>query len=576
MASRTLYPPTIAASLPAFLVSKETLKVPISFSKFNNLDEFTSAQVSISKKDTGMSVVKTTNDASRNRYRATGIILNVPVLSENINGETIYYLEISADDLSSQANGYVGWIPSWYYKIQVRLSALDYPGTGGQQEWLNTKASEFSEWSTICIVKAIGDIDINLTSFNYNYSTRNSKKEIIVTNKALTFIGNYECVDPTETLGYYRIKIYNYPKTNESVPLDDSGYIYNDIVNTNEINYTFKNNWENHNIYLIEFEYNTINDFNETLNIKYTLSMTQLDAISAEVISLDNDEHNILKDLTTLGEENDEGRIGLKLYSDNDASFSGNLVIRRSTSRDCFSSWEDIKIIKLNNQKINSVDMWYDYTIESGIWYKYGVQAVNRDNERSPLVISEPVMRNFNYSYLLGENNQQLKLMFDYSMDSFNRQMSDSFVDTIGGKYPIFSRNTATDYKTFPVNGTISFFMDEKNTFTNKKLVYNGTDIVNLYNNYNEENDIYQYDYIYEREFRNLVSDFLHDGKPKLFKSPTEGNIIIRLMEVGMSPKQELSRIIYSFSANAYELADNTVNNYKKYKILDFPKIDNL
>ena len=576
MASRALYPPTIASSLPAFLASKGTLKVPISFSKFNNLEEFTSAHISITRKDTGMNVVNTINDASNNRYRATGIILNAPIESETINGKTTYYLEINSDDLNSHVNGYSGWIPGWYYKIQVRLSAVDYSGSGGQQAWLNTHASEFSEWSTVCIVKAIGDINIDLTSFNYNYNTEDTDEEIEITNNALTLIGNYECADPTETLGYYRVKIYNYPKTNESTPLDDSGYIYNDIVSTNELNYTFKNNWENHNTYLIELEYNTINDFNKTLNIKYTLSMNQLNTVSAKVVSLDNDEYNILDGKTSLGEEEDEGRIALKLYSSDSTTFTGNLVIRRSTSRNHFTSWEDIKIITFNNQEINSADIWYDYTIESGIWYKYGVQAINSNNERSSMIVSEPIMRNFNYSYLLGENGQQLKLMFDYNMDSFKRQVADSYTDTIGGKYPVFSRNTATDYKVFPVNGTISFFMDEKNTFTNKKLVYNGTDIINLYNNYNEKNDISQYDYIYEREFRNLVSDFLHNGKPKLFKSPTEGNIIIRLMDVGMSPKQELSRIIYSFSSTAYELADNTINNYKKYKILDFPKIENL
>jgi hypothetical protein len=118
--------------------------------------------------------------------------------------------------------------------------------------------------------------------------------------------------------------------------------------------------------------------------------------------------------------------------------------------------------------------------------------------------------------------------------------------------------------------------MDEKNTFTNKKIIYNGNEIAELYQQYNEANEISQYDYVYEREFRNLVSDFLYDGKPKLFKSPTEGNILIRITDVSMSPQQGLNRIIYSFSAQAYEIADNTIDNYKKYNLLILPEISTL
>ncbi len=40
------------------------------------------------------------------------------------------------------------------------------------------------------------------------------------------------------------------------------------------------------------------------------------------------------------------------------------------------------------------------------------------------------VMRNFNYSFLLGQNNQQLKLMFDNTMNSFKIQMQECKIDS--------------------------------------------------------------------------------------------------------------------------------------------------
>jgi len=41
-----------------------------------------------------------------------------------------------------------------------------------------------------------------------------------------------------------------------------------------------------------------------------------------------------------------------------------------------------------------------------------------------------------------------------------------------------------------------------------------------------------------ERKFREKVEEFLNDGKPKLYKSPTEGNIIVGITNVSMTPNQ--------------------------------------
>jgi len=591
MASRILYPPIIASSLPAFVVSDSTLRVPISFSKFNNPEDFKNAQVTIVKKDTGMSVVNTADDIPNNRFRATGIILNVPVQQSVINGKLETYIEIKESDLKSkvldntQNNSQVpqtsqwhqGWVPGWYYKIQIRLSSETYEeGDIGQQSWLTLNASKFSEWSTVCILKAIGDITINVTSFGCTYET-NSSETVSGSGSSMTFVGNYSCGDTTEFLNNYRVKIFNYPRSAGDAPLDDSGYIYNTNTSTNEFNYSFRINPEAGTTqYVVELEYNTINGFNEIIDINYSLVFRRLTPLNVNMIILENDDLGILKGISSLGEEEDEGRVAIKLYNGSDEPFTGNIAIRRASSRTKFEIWEDIKIFQIKNQIIDSLPVWYDYTIESGVWYKYGIQAINNENERSRLVTLNPIIRNFSFSYLLGENNQQLKLMFNNEMGNFSRQIMDSHIDTIGGKYPVFSRNASTDYKIFPVNGLITFYMDEKNTFTNKKIIYNGNEIAELYKNYNEENDITQYDYIYEREFRNLVSDFLYDGKPKLFKSPTEGNILVRISDVSMSPHQELNRIIYNFDSQAYEIADSTIDNYKKYNLLDLPEISSL
>nr|DAG20660.1 MAG TPA: hypothetical protein [Caudoviricetes sp.] len=64
-----------------------------------------------------------------------------------------------------------------------------------------------------------------------------------------------------------------------------------------------------------------------------------------------------------------------------------------------------------------------------------------------------------------------------------------------------------------------------------------------------------------ERKFREKVEQFLNDFAYKLYKSPTEGNIVIGLMNVSMTPNASLGRMIFEFSATAYEVLENTLEN---------------
>jgi hypothetical protein len=57
------------------------------------------------------------------------------------------------------------------------------------------------------------------------------------------------------------------------------------------------------------------------------------------------------------------------------------------------------------------------------------------------------------------------------------------------------------------------------------------------------------------------VFDWLTNGKPKLFRSATEGNYIIRLMNTSLSPEDKLGRMLHSFSTTAYEINDYTYSS---------------
>ncbi|MEG0775836.1 hypothetical protein, partial [Clostridium sp.] len=152
----------------------------------------------------------------------------------------------------------------------------------------------------------------------------------------------------------------------------------------------------------------------------------------------------------------------------------------------------------------------------------------------------------------------------------------ESRIETIGSKYPFVTRNASIDYKEFSLSGTITHFMDETEEFAPRADLFVDDEFKSQlpydmsihYDSLYRENNLNNYNNtVLEREFRNRVEEFLLDGKPKLFKSPTEGNSIVRIMDVNMTPNQQLGRLIYDFSCNIIEVDSFNVFNLNKYNI---------
>lgn len=253
------------------------------------------------------------------------------------------------------------------------------------------------------------------------------------------------------------------------------------------------------------------------------------------------------------------------------------MAIRRSSNRDNFSNWEDIKVIA-NVQNVvdqNNEYSFKDRMIESGIWYMYAIQPMS-GIERGSLFKSVKRAVIYDSAFLLGENGKQLNLKYDTTISSFKRTIKESRIETIGSKYPFVTRNANVDYREFPISGLITHFMDESEEFAPRADMfvddeYAGEsfdltpDYEALYRTYglNDYNNT-----TLEREFRNKVYDFLMDGKPKLFKSPKEGNILVRLLDVNLTPKQEVNGgMIYNFGCTAVEIDSATIENIEKYNI---------
>ena len=172
------------------------------------------------------------------------------------------------------------------------------------------------------------------------------------------------------------------------------------------------------------------------------------------------------------------------------------------------------------------------------------------------------------HMYLVGQNGKQLKIKFNPQVSSYQRTIPEAKVDTIGSKFPFIKRNGDTNYRQYSISGLISHFMDQDGLLIDRDNMYESDEVLSLYDEYNDENRITPFnDYTYERDFREKVEEFLYSNDVKLFRSPTEGNALVKLMNVSFTPNQTLGRMLYSFTCTAYEIAEDTIDNYNYYGI---------
>ncbi len=559
-----LYPPIVMDTAPAFVRNK-TCKFYFSLSTYNSATDILNVQVSLVNQRTNAS-------AFRTDLYPSGIKIADLNYDPEATGDYKYYILISPFDL---VEGQFGL--NQFYKVQLRFTSKSIPSSpdlDGQAsaKWLYQYMKFFSQWSKVCLIKGIGQPIVSIRGF----SNEGDNQETVLTTPLVEIIGQLtysdEDTQEQEYLKSYSIKLY---QENNSKALIQSGEIYTNPHNPNEFNYQLAYDLLDGTNYILSLTYTTNNSFTETINYNFTiLSGYEVEKINADIIA-------------TPDEEN--GKIRIDIKAKDTEKFIGNLTIRRTSSESGFHKWEDVKTIAYTTgAELNYT--WYDTTIQSGIWYKYCAQRRNSLGDRGTIIqIEKPVMCLLDDIFLTREDCQ-LKIKFNPSLNEFKYNVTESQQVTIGAKYPYIKRNGNNYFRTFPIGGLISSFVDttdwydphfyngefhndenEIKNFTSKVEIYGeggeGTPF-NLYNEYNDENGITEYnDYIYERQFRKKVYDFLYAHNVKLFRSTTEGNILVKLMNIDFQPVESLGRRLYSFTATAVQVDDATISNYNKYGI---------
>lgn len=398
-----------------------------------------------------------------------------------------------------------------YYKIQMAYRSGDIVGY----------------YSDIGIAKYTTEPQIFIENLNKD----------IINPHTYNYIGKYSQFDgdTTEKVHSYRFDLYqdnDLIKTTNWVlhnsNLDENGHESFDLFNLEE-------DLDLDKVYYIEYKIKTNNNLMVSSG-KYPIKQKVLYA-SDQLIDI----------LPILNYEN--GYVELNFKSKE--PLIGNFIISRSDASSDFKKWHDIYTLNLRKDSINNFS-FKDFDVAYNQTYKYAIAQTNKYNLLTEKQISEPITVLFEDMFLF-DGDKQLKIRFNPKVSSFKNYILETKVDTIGSKYPFFFRNGSVKYKEFPINGLISCLMDEEQLFMESEFV--STNLI--------DSNIYQ-----EKEFKLKVLEWLSNGQSKLFKSPTEGNYIIHLMNVNLTPTDTLGRMLHSFSCNAYEIADYTDDGMRDQGIL--------
>lgn len=586
-----LYPPILERTIPAFYTDSEgtVLTVPFSMNRAVDLEDVHGFQLKIK-----------TVQTSSTEGMGTLSYVGKPIYAADSKN---YYVQFEVTDnfldpniITQKEKFKIGN----FYKIQ--LAYID-------------NNEEIGYFSTVSIVKYttkpevyIEDLNENtLNNHKYTYTGVYSQKyDIEVDNNG---VEQKILKDVSEKAYQYRFVLMDY----ENNIIDDTGLLICDNMNNKETyqcNFYYEyagdvpegniGNTDIQKFYLLQLTVYTNNNLVISTPyyklIKQSAQSPTYDTPITSILDFNNGYVNIFID----GPISNETGLEIKLVKE--------YLISRSSEDRKYGEWDQLFKIFLNNQLL-SKQILQDFTVEQGKTYIYSLQEKMADGSYSSRILSDPLYVDFEDTFIY-DGEKQLKLRYNPKVGSFKIDKPETKTDTIGSKFPYIFRNNYVKYKEVSLGGLISYLSDEEELFiTNEELqleVVSEAQIVkgrydelrnlpivekikqlsfiNAYDSIRFQEPIEgklrtvaltDYSISAERIFKNKVLDWLSNGQVKLFRSPTEGNFLIYILNISLTPEDRLGRTIHSMQATAYEISDFTHKDlvtYNMYKNIDVPQ----
>lgn len=573
-----LYPPGLEGSLPAFYSQDSAIRISIPFSQNKTV-----AQANVSGMSLMIKTVSTNKILGTVQTKAAAIDFTNNIVEFDLENDDVA-INLEKEDLIpeqfykvqlayiSPASGYEQIRKSdinfrsdysyYYYSLDKYLEIKDQDALNKlkdkEVDYYRSVSETIGYYSTVGVIKYTKTPVINILNLNVDSINTNS----------VDFIGEYTNEDSTEKVYSYRFDVYT---ENNDLYESSGDLIHNHYGDLNENkttdSFTMIKQLKQEEIYYIKYSVKTINGL--VISSSY-YPIGQLDTIelSAPIaLRAEYNEENAYINLYISPSEINKG-----------STVKGKFIITRSCSKDGYNYWHELTRFVLTEENfIGEQKIFQDFTIEDGYVYQYAIQQYNKYNFFTNRLEPETarVLVHFEHLFLY-DGKKQLKIKFNPKVSSIKKTQQETKIDTIGSKYPYIFRNGKIGYKEFPISGLISYQADEEELFSLDEELF-----MSEYNSYSEgkrlntpadeiivpnrTTNLTYKNITAERLFREKVYEFLTDGQPKLFKSPTEGNSIVRLMNSSLTPNTTLGRMLNDFSSTAYEIDDYNYQNLVEY-----------
>lgn len=512
-----LYPPIISGTLPAFYLEESGtdrfIKITVPFSMNRAVSKIQVKGFALK--------IKTVQSSS---YLYTTTVTNPLFFEMEDSAWATFTLRTSNGEAERELllkHLKVGL----FYKLQIAY--IDTNDNVG-----NYSTVGISKYTTKPSVY-INDFKMGLTNTHkYEYLGFYSQEEGDITEKA--YLYRFDLYDELDNIiDSTGDQIHN---SNNDVELYESYDRYN-----------YNKDLELNKIHKIQYTVQTNNGLTISSPRYRIMQRTTIDPdLKAELVASVNFDNGYI-DIGLIGEKKDDGVEDI---------VTGSFILSRASEDTKYLEWEEISRFKLVAQ-FATRDLWQDFTAQQGKHYKYSIQQYNDKQLYSNRIISNEVYSDFEDAFLY-DGERQLKIKYNPKIGNIKTNILEAKTDTIGNKYPFFFRNGHVNYKEFSISGLISYFMDNESFFLKEEEFTVKEPTTNLIG----EN------LSAERTFKMKVLEWLNDGKPKLFRSPTEGNFIVRLMKVTLNPENKLGRMLHTFNSTAYEIAECNYENLGKYNFI--------
>jgi hypothetical protein len=306
----------------------------------------------------------------------------------------------------------------------------------------------------------------------------------------------------------------------------------------------------------IVLNYNTKNGFNAQIPL---------------ALNIQNYKTSLSPDSSTAENYSSNGAIIYKYYSGAEKLQKKNIQNKK---------WETLEEpFSYNDRIANETGLahYYDYAIENETEYSYRKIIANIYAHYLDQNLRSKIKASFD-DIFLSDTDTMLAVRYNPNISGYKYVTQEAITNTLGGKYPVIRKNGDTRYRQFSLSGTLymnASKYDEAGASTSV-VWQNYSD---FFDHLGEQPSLYVKDLTrlkgytnkdrLERQVREIAIDFLTNNSIKLFRSPTEGNMIVYLSGVSFTPNKQSGRNVYDFSCTVTEVCEYNMENIKKYNLND-------